>query len=81
MRKTLCLLLAVLLCLPAFSVAETAAPLEAAAPLGACPGLAVTGALVWQIADGEVLCQRPETGETVARLGVNTLLSSTEVLA
>lgn len=81
MRQTLCLLLAALLCLPLFAVAETAAPLEAAAPLGACPGLAVTGALVWQIADGEVLCQRPETGETVARLGVNTLLSPTEVLA
>lgn len=80
MKRMLCFLLAALLCLSAFAVAEPAASMDAAVLQGACPGLAVTGALVWQIADGEVLCQQPETGEIVARIGVDALLKPPEAL-
>lgn len=77
MKRTLCPLLLVLLSLLAAALAE-----PAGTPLtqGACPGLAVADGLIWQIADGDILCQRPETGETVASASVQSLIEPQEAL-
>ena len=75
MKRTLCPLLLVLLSLLAAALAE-----PAPAAQGACPGLAVADGLIWQIADGDILCQQPETGETVASAGISSLIEPQETL-
>ena len=77
MKRMLCPLLLVLLSLLTAALAE---PAVAPATQGACPGLAVTDALIWQIVDEEILCQQPETGETVASIGVRSLIEPQETL-